>query len=102
MSERLADIAANGYWSIKEVAEYLEVSPRTVQRWVAKGQLPAVKIGRRLVRIPRQAVRAFIARQTRLTLQESTAFEGSTCAAQQLAQVIRFRPAKGRSLLSTS
>ncbi|MCB1776531.1 MAG: helix-turn-helix domain-containing protein [Candidatus Competibacteraceae bacterium] len=97
MSQRLADNTDNAdYWSVKAVAEHLSVSSRTVERWISAGNLPAVKIGRRLVRIPRQAVRAFIARQARLSLSESTAFEAATCASRELAQVIRIRPAKGR------
>ncbi|MCP5158515.1 MAG: helix-turn-helix domain-containing protein [Gammaproteobacteria bacterium] len=82
----------NGFWSIQKAAEYLEVSSRTMERWIASGQLPTVKFGRRLVRIPYAALRVFIAQNARRSVQESVAWESSTCAAQELAQVIRFRP----------
>lgn len=31
----------------EEVAEMLAVSPKTVRRWIAEGELPAVKLHRR-------------------------------------------------------
>ena len=33
------------FYSVTEAAAYLNISRRTVQRWVYSGKLPAVKIG---------------------------------------------------------
>ena len=32
--------------SVKEVAHFLRVDPKTVRRWIRKGHLPATRIGR--------------------------------------------------------
>jgi excisionase family DNA binding protein len=41
------------YLSISEVAHELKVSNKTVRRWIATGQLPAERLGARLIRIRR-------------------------------------------------
>ena len=46
--------------TVEEVASLLRVSPRTVRRLIACGDLRALKI-RRSVRVPRQAVEALLA-----------------------------------------
>ncbi len=51
------------YLSQVEVAERLEVSLQTVGRIVERGELPSVKIGRR-VKVPSAAVSAYLERQT--------------------------------------
>ena len=43
------------YLTIREVTDLLKVSERTVRRWIGKGDLPAVKIGRS-VRIRREDI----------------------------------------------
>ncbi len=51
------------YYSPSDVAVILQVSLQTVRRWIREGQLPAYKIGgedSRIVRIPREALEAFI------------------------------------------
>ena len=35
-------------YSIKRVADYLEVSTKTVRRWIGRGDLTAHKIGRQI------------------------------------------------------
>lgn len=40
----------------KEVAEYLQISYPTVNRYMAKGLLKKIKVGERLVRITRDSV----------------------------------------------
>jgi excisionase family DNA binding protein len=50
-------------YSISETAEYLKISPRTVLRLVAKGELPKVQAGR-AVRITEDALREFISKQS--------------------------------------
>lgn len=53
-------------WSIPQTAESLSVSVRTIHRLVDAGTLPVVRVGR-LVRIPAQAVREWIAQQAAVT-----------------------------------
>jgi len=49
--------------SMKDVAERLGVSQRTVTRMLERGELPSVKVGRS-VRIRPEALQAYLARQT--------------------------------------
>jgi excisionase family DNA binding protein len=48
------------YYSIKAVAEALDVSPRTVRRWIANGDLIAHRVDR-VVRIADTDLRTFLA-----------------------------------------
>jgi excisionase family DNA binding protein len=48
------------YYSIKAVAEALDVSPRTVRRWIAKGDLIAHRVAR-VVRVAAADLRTFLA-----------------------------------------
>ncbi len=50
------------YLNMTEVAGRLEVSGQTVARMIERGELPAVKIGRR-VKVPSAAVSAYLERQ---------------------------------------
>lgn len=77
-------------WSIAETAQYLGVSRRTVERWMAAGRLPVVKMSRRLVKIPVVSVNTFITRQTQCLIPLPKPLESSPCAAQQLAEILRF------------
>lgn len=43
---------AERWYSIKEAAERLGVSHDTVSRLVERGELPAIRVSRRIVRIP--------------------------------------------------
>jgi len=45
------------WYSIKEVAERLQVSHDTVTRMVARGDLAAIRVSDRIVRIPAPALR---------------------------------------------
>jgi excisionase family DNA binding protein len=84
---------------IAEAAQHCGVSSRTVQRWLAQGELPAVKFGKRTTRISITAVRAFIAKNTRVNPAEPAVQlapgEDKPCAAQRLAEIIRL-PVKAR------
>lgn len=46
------DPSTHDYLTISEVAARFRVSERTVRRWIANGEIPAVRKGRS-VRIPR-------------------------------------------------
>jgi excisionase family DNA binding protein len=48
------------YYTIKAVAEALDVSTRTVRRWIANGALGAHRLGRTL-RISEADLKAFLA-----------------------------------------
>jgi excisionase family DNA binding protein len=48
-------------FSIETVAAMLEVSPKTVRRWIATGLLPVHRLGRQ-IRISEPDLAAFIAR----------------------------------------
>lgn len=37
--------------SIPEAAEYFDVNPKTVRRWIAKGRLSAYRLGPRLIKV---------------------------------------------------
>jgi len=39
--------ADDSLWDIDEVAQYLKVTKDTVYRWIAKKQMPAIKIGKK-------------------------------------------------------
>ncbi len=46
--------------TIYQVAERLNVSPRTVWAWIAAGRLHALKLGTRTTRIPESSVAEFL------------------------------------------
>ena len=50
---------ATRFYTVAQVADLLAVSSRTVRRWVAAGDLPAHRFGRR-VRISESDLRAFV------------------------------------------
>jgi excisionase family DNA binding protein len=50
----------NAFWTIQGIAEHLDVSPRTVWRWIDAGDLVAHRFGRS-VRISDSDRRAFLA-----------------------------------------
>jgi len=39
------------YFDIPQSAEALKVSPKTIRRLIARGELPAVRVGQRQIRI---------------------------------------------------
>lgn len=45
--------------TVAEVAATLRLDPYTVRRWIGRGQLPAVRVGREL-RIEPAALRAYV------------------------------------------
>jgi excisionase family DNA binding protein len=51
--------AAPRLLTIKDVAERLQVSPRTIHRVVANGDLTVIRIGR-AVRVSEEALKAFL------------------------------------------
>lgn len=62
MGERRRDIHSEGYLSPDHAAQYLDVSRRTIDRMVASGELPSLKIGASR-RIPKRALREYLDRR---------------------------------------
>lgn len=44
--------------TISDVADQLQVSKKTVRRWIADGRLPAIRLGPTLIRIDASSVEA--------------------------------------------
>jgi excisionase family DNA binding protein len=49
------------YYTKKEVAALLRVERRTIERWMAAGRLPFLRIGKRAIRISRHDLAMFVA-----------------------------------------
>ena len=45
--------------TVSEVAEFCRVSPRTVRRWIERGELPAHRLGRQ-VRVSEKDLKIFL------------------------------------------
>ncbi|MER3387940.1 MAG: helix-turn-helix domain-containing protein [Microcella pacifica] len=48
--------ASPQYVTIATAAERLSVSEKSVRRWISQGELPAVRVAGRLIRIPADAL----------------------------------------------
>ena len=55
------------YLSVREVAEFFRVCPKTVRRWIGTGTLPATRLGRDW-RISRSDLRTLAAARANLAL----------------------------------
>ena len=49
--------------TIIEVAKRLQITPAFVYKMVARGEIPAIKIGTRLIRVPEPALMTWIAQR---------------------------------------
>ena len=49
------------YLTVAEVADLLRLNPQTVRNWIDRGQLPAVRVGERRVRIRQSDLDEFLA-----------------------------------------
>lgn len=56
----MAPTERHDWLSPNAAAEYAGVSVRTVRRWIATGQLPGHRAGRRLIRIKRAELDAML------------------------------------------
>jgi excisionase family DNA binding protein len=48
------------FLTVAEIAELLKVNPQTVRNWIDRGELPAVRVGSRRVRVRQTDLDAFI------------------------------------------
>jgi excisionase family DNA binding protein len=71
------------FLTVDEVAHLLKLNPQTVRNMIDRGELPAVRVGARRVRIERSDLDAFLAEGRRLTRRTDTrvAFDDATGAA---------------------
>ena len=59
------------FYSVDEVATYLSVGPGTVYTLIESGRLGAIRVGKKLWRIPRTELQRFLAEaETRRTVPE--------------------------------
>ena len=69
-----------GYLTKPQAAEMLQISVRTLEGLIKRGQLPAYKIGPQLVRLDEDDIRAFVeARPIQPAKKEKTAPAGRIC-----------------------
>lgn len=61
----MTDSNNNLYYTTKEVAEMLKVHNESVRRWIRQGDLPAVKLGGKYIRISSNDLQEFINLQHR-------------------------------------
>lgn len=85
MAERL--------YTPNEVADLLQVRPATVRRWIRDGELPAVKVGRKLYKIREDVVQSFLTEQETNTTRQTGRLEVVASIAQSAARL--FRSSKG-------
>jgi excisionase family DNA binding protein len=55
-----AELPDKSFYRIDEVAEILGVSDNSIANWIRQGRLRAVRMGTKLVRIPRAELRRFL------------------------------------------
>ena len=60
MSPVSASLSASPYFAVAEVADYLGVSRRTIEYWVAAGIIPSVELPGRIRRFDREAIDAWV------------------------------------------
>lgn len=48
-------------WTVHEVAEYLQVKPRTIYTWVSEGVIPCIRKGKHMVRFRKEKVDKWLA-----------------------------------------
>jgi|AntAceMinimDraft_1070359.scaffolds.fasta_scaffold32463_1 excisionase family DNA binding protein len=45
--------------TIEDAAEFARVTPRTIRQWISDGSLRALRLGKRIIRIDFEDLRAF-------------------------------------------
>ena len=80
------------FLTVDDVAQLLKLNPQTVRNMIDRGDLPAIRVGARRVRIERSDLDAFLAQGRRLTQRTDTrvAFD-LTLACGGIALIVRAR-----------
>ncbi len=52
------------FYTIKEIADLLSVSNRTVERWIADGKLVAIRLNPRSLRVQKEDLQRFLSNKT--------------------------------------
>ena len=74
------------YLTVNEIAEHLKLNPQTVRNWIDRGELPAVRVGRR-VRVRRVDLDTILAKGATATL--SSAVPGRAESGQEMLRLAR-------------
>ncbi len=59
----MTDSNNNTYYTTKEVAKILKVHTESVRRWIRQGDLKAVKLGGKYIRVSNNDLQDFVYRQ---------------------------------------
>jgi excisionase family DNA binding protein len=59
-----------GLLTVEQAAARLQVHPQTVRGWIRHGRIPAVRLGRRTIRIETRAIEALVERHRVSTVEE--------------------------------
>jgi excisionase family DNA binding protein len=51
---------AEDFLTVYDIADLLRVNPQTVRNWISRGELPAIRVGSRRVRVRRADFDAFL------------------------------------------
>jgi excisionase family DNA binding protein len=70
--ERL-DRRGDEFLTVRKAAEFAQVSPPTIRRWIKKGWLASHRKGKRLLRVTRSDVKRVLRREHRLPVETSSA-----------------------------
>jgi excisionase family DNA binding protein len=84
------------FLTVQEVAELLRVNQQTVRNWIERGQLRALRVGTRRVRVRRSDLDAFIAAgSTARRPQRAAAGQREYASAALAERRARLEPAEG-------
>lgn len=86
--------SGDGFLTVDEVAAMLRLNPQTIRNMIDRGELPAVRVGSRRVRVVRSDLDAFLAERRRVT-KKSPRRVGYDDAAATVTRAFRARDQAG-------
>jgi excisionase family DNA binding protein len=51
-------------WTVKDAAEYLRLKPETIRQMARRGELPCIRVGKRLWRFRKASLMEYLIRKT--------------------------------------
>jgi excisionase family DNA binding protein len=66
MDTKIPDISEKGWLTVPELAEELQIPRTRAYELIARGELPAVRIGERSIRVNRQELERFLLESRRV------------------------------------